>query len=274
MKKSDKNKDINSATARALRNRHGVTDYVHQPTADSFPKNKNKMKKDSIIFYRSFYESIKELQEDYQLEIYNSIFEYSLNFNEPELEGISKAIFTLIKPQLDANNQRFVNGLKGGRPKKEQNQKETKIKPKQNQKETEQKPKRNQSKTKPEPNVNVNVNVNNNDNFNENENLKKKNQKKEIELNFENIEKKMWEIWINYKKNQFKFTYKTPASEQIAINQLIKLSENDNLTAKKIIEQSIANGWKGLFALQQSKNQNITKNGNIKIHDEDDFDFP
>jgi hypothetical protein len=66
--------------------------------------------RDSCIFYRSFYESINELPDINKLEIYNAIFSYSLNFIELELTGLSKSIFTLIKPQLDANIKRFNNG--------------------------------------------------------------------------------------------------------------------------------------------------------------------
>ena len=85
--------------------------------------------RESFIFYRSFYESIRELDPIDQVQIYNAIFEYEFNKNIPELTGISKSIFTLILPQLEANNKRYENGKKGGRPKKE----ETKTKPKQNQ---------------------------------------------------------------------------------------------------------------------------------------------
>lgn len=106
--------------------------------------------RDSIIFYRSFYEAINELPLNVQAKVYSAIFEYSLNFNEVELSGLPKTIFTLIKPQLDANNKRFENGSKGGRKK------------------TETKPKRNQNETKTE--ANNNVNDNNNDNVNNNHN--------------------------------------------------------------------------------------------------------
>ncbi len=109
-----------------------------------------------MVFYRSFYEAIKELPLDVQAKVYSAIFEYSLNFNEVVLEGLPKTIFTLIKPQLDANNKRFENVKKGGRKKVDNNQTETKSEPKQN-----------QTETKSEPNVNVNVNVNDNDNDND-----------------------------------------------------------------------------------------------------------
>ena len=91
-----------------------------------------------FIFYKSFYESIKELDPKDQVQIYNAIFEYEFYKNEPELTGICKSIFTLILPQLEANDKRYENGKKGGRPKK---QEETKSKPKENQKETKIKPK-------------------------------------------------------------------------------------------------------------------------------------
>ena len=112
-------------------------------------------KRDSYIFYRSFFEAVSELPDSDQLSIYKAISEYSLNFNEVDLKGLPKTIFTLIKPQLEANNRRFLNGTKGGKPPKEV---------------TKPKPKPNQNETKPEANSNVNVNgnVNNNDNNNNN----------------------------------------------------------------------------------------------------------
>ena len=74
-----------------------------------------------MVFYRSFYEAIKELPLDVQAKVYSAIFEYSLNFNEVVLEGLPKTIFTLIKPQLDANkdfnipeSKRFHWNWKGG----------------------------------------------------------------------------------------------------------------------------------------------------------------
>ena len=106
--------------------------------------------RDSIVFYRSFYEAIKEIPLEEQAVVYNAIYGYALDDVEPELTGIAKAIFLLVKPQIDANNTKYENGKKGGKPKT--NQTETKTKPNSNQTETESK-----------PNVNVNENVNDND---------------------------------------------------------------------------------------------------------------
>lgn len=77
--------------------------------------------KESFIFYKSFYESIQSLENEYQLEIYNAICSYSLYGEEPkEMSSVAKAIFTLIKANLDSANKRYLasveNGKKGGNP--------------------------------------------------------------------------------------------------------------------------------------------------------------
>lgn len=107
------------------------------------------MARDSFIFYRSFYEAISELPKENQADTYDAIMQYALNQKEIELTGISKAIFSLVKPQLDANYKKYENG-KQKKSKKEANQKQ------------------NESKTETNVNENENVNVNENDNDNVN----------------------------------------------------------------------------------------------------------
>lgn len=101
------------------------------------------MARDSFIFYRSFYEAISELPKENQADSYNAIMRYALDQEEIELTGISKAIFSLVKPQLDANYKKYENGK----------QKKSKTEAKQK-----------QTKSKKVTNVNENVNVNVNDN--------------------------------------------------------------------------------------------------------------
>jgi len=112
-----------------------------------------KPKKDSIVIYRSFYKAAKVLSDQEELELYRGIFEFGLNHKEIEMGPIPAAMFQLIKPQLEANYKKWLNGLKGGRPNLNQNQNKTGEEPNDNQK-----------ITKDEPNDNVNVN----DNVNEN----------------------------------------------------------------------------------------------------------
>ena len=121
------------------------------------------LKRNSFVFYASFWDAIKELPKDIQTEVISSIVEYGL-YGEihVQLSTVSRALFTLIRPQLDANFTRYENGVKGaeygklgGRPPKNNNTNNPEITPK--------KPQEN-------PKVTPNVNVNDNDNVNENEN--------------------------------------------------------------------------------------------------------
>jgi len=73
-----------------------------------------------------------------------------------------------------------------------------------------------------------------------------------IELPFVSKEfEKIWFDWKDYKKKQFKFTYRTTQSELATLQELTKLSNGQEDIALKIIQQSMANGWKGLFNLKE-----------------------
>ena len=118
--------------------------------------------RDTMLFYRSFYEAINELNAEHRATLYDAIFEYGLNFKEPQLTGICKTIWTLIKPQIDANIKRFQNG-------KQPKDKQTGSKTEANNKQDESKPE-----------ANNNNNNNNNNNFNNN-----KNNNKELNILFD-----------------------------------------------------------------------------------------
>ena len=81
--------------------------------------------RDTCIFYRSMFESIKELPKENQAELYNAIFEYSLDFVEPSLSGLSLTIWRLIRPVLEKGNTNYING---SRPKSKQTISETEAK--------------------------------------------------------------------------------------------------------------------------------------------------
>ena len=119
--------------------------------------------RDSFIFYRSFYESVSELDDADRLGVYDAIIRFALDGIEPELTGISSALFKAFRPQILANIRKYQNGIKGGRPK---NQTITKTKPNNNLNKTKTKPNENQTESKPKPNVNDNVNDNDNVNVN------------------------------------------------------------------------------------------------------------
>ena len=107
--------------------------------------------RDSFVFYRSFYEALKEMDKNVQADCLMALAQYALDGDMPGLTPEVRMFMTLAKPQIDANNQKFVNGSKGGRPKRINNQTETKTEPENNQEITEPKPNDNQTETKTEP---------------------------------------------------------------------------------------------------------------------------
>lgn len=126
--------------------------------------------RDSFVFYESFFVALQDLKDKDRLKIYDAICKLALYETDTNLNGISKTIFTLIKPQIVANARRYENGKKGGRPKKETIGYENKKtdgykKTKTSGYEIEE------TKTEPNVNVNDNVNVNENDNVNDNDNV-------------------------------------------------------------------------------------------------------
>lgn len=72
-------------------------------------------KRDGFIFYASFLEAVKELPSEVREETILTILEYGISGIELEPSNpITKAIFMLVKPQIDANYKRYENGKKGG----------------------------------------------------------------------------------------------------------------------------------------------------------------
>ena len=165
------------------------------------------MERKSFIFYKSFYDAAKELPPDLRGEVLTGIIEYGLSGELPQTDSaIVRSILALIRPMIDANNMHYVNGKRGGRPRKpqsieneyntktEQNQTETEIKPKTNQTETEIKPKTNQTETETEPNRNPNVYVEENVDVDVNENVY-------VYTNNFNFDSILFEFFKNNRKN-------------------------------------------------------------------------
>ncbi len=96
-----------------------------------------------MVFYRSFFDAIKELPERNQVEVLKAICEFGFDGIEPEISGISKTVWILIKPNLQANRKKWESGCKA----------------KTKQKVSKPKAKKKQDVSKPEANVYVDVDV-------------------------------------------------------------------------------------------------------------------
>jgi len=109
----------------------------------------------------------------------------------------------------------------------------------------------------------------------------------EIQLNFYSIYKKefdtdtniqlpwtdedfktAWEDWKKYKKQQFKFTYR-PIGEKAALNDLVKVSDNNKDKAIELIKHARGKTWIGIFPIKQNntKKTKSKKNGKSDIEE-------
>ncbi|MBQ7399590.1 MAG: hypothetical protein IJW06_03905 [Clostridia bacterium] len=68
--------------------------------------------RESMVFYKSFFEAIEELPGEEFKKCACAIFNYGLRGIMPEASGFEKAILTLVKPQIDKNNQRWISSKK------------------------------------------------------------------------------------------------------------------------------------------------------------------
>ena len=115
------------------------------------------------MFYRSFYEAIKEVPKKHRAVIYEAVFEYVFESKEPSISGVPSALWKLIRPQLDASSKRYENSKKGaaygklgGRPRKNAD---------------EEKPLKGHDKKPLKGNESKTLNVNSNSNSNSNVNV-------------------------------------------------------------------------------------------------------
>lgn len=74
---------------------------------------------ETLTFYKSFYEAIKNLNEEQRLKLYDAIFEYQFEQKNTTFDDvILNSLWLLIRPNIDASNSKKLAGGKGGRPKK------------------------------------------------------------------------------------------------------------------------------------------------------------
>lgn len=112
---------------------------------------------ESFVFYKSFYDAIKEFDNDTVAEFFKLVCQYALEGEITETDNkVARALFQMTIPQIEANRKRRENGKKGGAPTGNNNAKKLIEKqPKNNQKQ----PKVNLKNNQKQPNVNVNDNV-------------------------------------------------------------------------------------------------------------------
>lgn len=75
--------------------------------------------------------------------------------------------------------------------------------------------------------------------------------------------------WLSYKRER-RESYKSAKSERLFEKQLREMSGGDPAAAWKIVEQSIANNWAGIFPLKTEKQHGTGKNNSPATQNDDD----
>lgn len=94
------------------------------------------MKREQFTFYRSFWESLKELPKKDQLPFVFAICSYVFEEETKPITGAAKSAFVLVKPILDKASKKAASGKQGG-IKSKANNKQTESKTEANEKQTE-----------------------------------------------------------------------------------------------------------------------------------------
>lgn len=67
------------------------------------------MERKQFTWYRSYYDALKEIPAEEFRDIVLAVCSYALDGEEPELSGVARAIFTLIRPTLEVGRSKAEN---------------------------------------------------------------------------------------------------------------------------------------------------------------------
>lgn len=72
-------------------------------------------------FFSTYYEAAQHLSAKDRAAFYEAVINYSFSAKVPNLKGQAEMCWILVKPYLEKSMEDFMNGSKGGRPRKNKN---------------------------------------------------------------------------------------------------------------------------------------------------------
>lgn len=191
----------------------------------------------SFAFYRNYFELIDNLPNKDKDIMLRAIVYYVFKDEEPQLDGMNKAIWSNIVLPLNTSKKNSLKSKGNGAPRNNQNavKKQTKNKPNSNQIQTKNKPKTNQKQTN---NISISLSIS----FSN------------LSLNNINNKDKIYKLLEEYlqvrKKNKYTI------SETIVTRLVNKLNEYGKTDEEKmeIITNAINGAWKDFYPLKQEPN--------------------
>lgn len=205
------------------------------------------MNKKSFILHLDSLIILDEMTQEQKGILFDAIYKYQLGI-EVELDFSMKMAFAPFKNQFIRDNEKYgqfiekqkINGSKGGRkPKKPKPTQKTQANP-----------------LEPKKAYNDSVSVNDSDN--DNNNVSNNILLTPLEIKFNEF--------LLFRKQIKKPIVK--ASEEAFKKKLYDLSGQNEEMAIKILDQSIANGWQGIFELKTKINGNSNNNSGINKQSE------
>ena len=199
---------------------------------------------ESFIFYRSFAEAVKRVPKGQREELYEAIINYALNNEEYTGDNfIAKMVLDFVKPQIKANEERRINGSKGGRPKKnptgdtdENPTGDTGKKPMVIENAETKKPMVIENAETKKPNVNDNVNV---ECINDNDNVdKEKNNINVIQKEKETKKETTKELERKFKQALLEFGVSEPLADEWMSIRKMKGRRNSEFALKTIVNEA------------------------------------
>lgn len=204
------------------------------------------MEREHFIFYKSFYEATKYLSDEDKWKLLDIICKYWFYWEEPDIDGYMMWMFSLIKPQLDANNKKYIDWCKWWdfwalwwAPKWNKNACKTYEK--------QLKQPHNNPKTTPKSKKTT-PNDNDNDNVNDNENEKEKEKEKGGVVSV--LDSALDEFTEMRKKIKKPLT--SSALKRL-LARLDKLAKNDEEKVA-ILNQSVDHCWQDVYPLKEPIN--------------------
>lgn len=219
-----------------------------------------KTDKQTFVFRLEWAQVLQQQPDSIRLAVYDAIIDYVQNGKEPAQNSAVYFAFLFIKNQIDKDAAKYeeVCAKRAEAGKKHKGNQHTNKGNKTEQ--MEQSEQMFQNGTNGTDNDNEydndnNTTINSSDIIIAEKSAKKTAKKKlDIESIIAELPITVQEIvrtWIEYKKEQHNFTYKSEKSFQMWLKDLYDKSGGNIDTMKAIVEQSIANGYKGIFELKK-----------------------
>lgn len=202
-------------------------------------------------YFRSYYETGRFLEDDRRLRLQDNILAFMFCDKEPQGEAIDLALFAAIRPHLQKSKNNIKSGRKGGeanrkQPEAEQEQSEIEANPKRIESEIEANPKATRSNKNKNKKEKKNIEIS----------IKEKKSEKAYFPNDEELDE-AFRGYVDFRK-EIKKTM-TDRAIELAIEKLNNLSGGDNRKAIQIVNQSVINGWLGLFPLKDNGSRESKK---------------